>query len=303
LNAAVDYVVADRPKIAFADLVVTEHIIRQAQIGVIAAELVSTSPELTGLRQAVSNIQPGMLPSLVDAILPQNASELLDHVLLMVAAGDDGLLQIVNDTARNGGDDGLLQTVNDTARNGGDVSVVNRAPAIQGSPPTEVVVGASYDFMPVAGDPDGDTLTFAVSGKPDWANFDVSIGRLSGTPGAGDVGTHGGIVITASDGEDNASLEPFAITVESIGMGSATLSWTAPTENEDGSPLTDLAGYKIYWATMSGPYPNSVTINNPRITTYVIENLAPGTYEFVSTAFNSAGVESTYSNTATKTIP
>ena len=122
-------------------------------------------------------------------------------------------------------------------------------------------------------------------------------------PTAADVGIYTGIVITVSDGEDSASLGPFAITVESIGGGSATLSWTAPTENEDGSPLTDLAGYKIYWGTTPGTYPNLVTINNPGITIYVIENLGPGTYEFVSTAFNAAGVESAYSNTATKTIP
>ncbi len=92
-------------------------------------------------------------------------------------------------------------------------------------------------------------------------------------------------------------------TVESIGTGSATLSWTAPTENEDGSPLTDLAGYKFYWGTTPGIYPNSVTINNPGITIYVIENLEPGTYEFVATAFNAVGGESAYSNTSTKIIP
>ena len=47
---------------------------------------------------------------------------------------------------------------------------------------------------------------------------------------------------------------------------------------------------------------NSVTIDNPGITTYVIENLAPGTYEFSSTAFNSNGIESEYSNFATKVV-
>ena len=47
------------------------------------------------------------------------------------------------------------------------------------------------------------------------------------------------------------------------GSGSATLSWAAPTKNEDGTALTDLAGYKLYWGTTPGSYPNSVTINNP----------------------------------------
>lgn len=85
-------------------------------------------------------------------------------------------------------------------------------------------------------------------------------------------------------------------------LGSATLNWTPPTRNEDGSSLTDLAGYTFYWGTSSGNYPNSVTINNPGISTYVVENLAPGNYEFVSTSFNSSGVESRRSNSATITI-
>ncbi len=85
-------------------------------------------------------------------------------------------------------------------------------------------------------------------------------------------------------------------------LGSATLTWTPPTRNEDGSSLTDLAGYRFYWGTSSGNYPNSVTVNNSGISTYVIENLAPGNYEFVSTSFNSSGVESRRSNPATITI-
>lgn len=84
---------------------------------------------------------------------------------------------------------------------------------------------------------------------------------------------------------------------------SFTLSWTAPTHNEDGTELTDLAGYKIYWGTSSGSYPNSVTINDRLATSYTVENLSPGTYEFVARSFNSSGVESRYSAPITKVIP
>jgi hypothetical protein len=31
--------------------------------------------------------------------------------------------------------------------------------------------------------------------------------------------------------------------------GQATLSWDPPTTNVDGTPLTDLAGYKVYYGT------------------------------------------------------
>jgi hypothetical protein len=81
------------------------------------------------------------------------------------------------------------------------------------------------------------------------------------------------------------------------------LTWQPPTQNEDGTALTNLAGYKIYWGTTPGSYTESVTLNNPGLTTYVVDNLAPGTYEFVATAFNVSGVESQFSNSATKTIP
>nr|AFI78773.1 secreted protein [uncultured bacterium ws198A12] len=85
--------------------------------------------------------------------------------------------------------------------------------------------------------------------------------------------------------------------------GSVTLSWAAPTRNEDGTTLTDLAGYKLYWGTTSGSYPNSVTINDKDATTFVVDNLSPGTYEFVATSFNTSGVESRYSAPATKVVP
>ena len=84
--------------------------------------------------------------------------------------------------------------------------------------------------------------------------------------------------------------------------GSITLSWTAPTYNTDGSVLTDLDGYRIYWGAAPGQYPNSVTIDNQSITVYVLENIPVGTYEFVATSFNSAGVESNYSNPVTKVV-
>ncbi len=90
--------------------------------------------------------------------------------------------------------------------------------------------------------------------------------------------------------------------------GDATLSWTAPTQNTDGSALTDLAGFKIYAGLVQGgPYGDvSITINNPTTTTFVVPGLAEGTtYFFVTTAFNSANPvqESDFSNEVSKLIP
>jgi len=180
--------------------------------------------------------------------------------------------------------------------------VTNSAPTISGNPAKAVTEGTQYSFTPDAGDPDGDSLSFSIANKPSWAAFDTGSGRLSGTPQAGDVGSYADIVISVSDGQASASLGAFSITVEAIAMGSVTLSWSPPTENTDGTALTDLAGYRIYWGTTSGSYPNSVSIENPGVTTYVVENLVPGTYEFVATSYNTSGVESDYSAPATKTV-
>jgi hypothetical protein len=91
--------------------------------------------------------------------------------------------------------------------------------------------------------------------------------------------------------------------VQAVATGAVTLNWVPPTENNDGSPLTDLAGFRVYWSTTQGTYPNSVTLDNAGLTAYVVENLVPGTYYFVITALNTSGVESGFSNVASKTIP
>jgi hypothetical protein len=178
----------------------------------------------------------------------------------------------------------------------------NAAPTISGAPPTAVMQGTSYVFQPTAADADGDVLTFSIANKPAWASFSSSTGRLQGTPAAGNVGATTGIVISVNDGKVSAALPAFTITVQAIATGSATLSWQPPTSNEDGSPLTNLAGYKVYWGTTQGTYPNSVTLNNAGLASYVVNDLVPGTYFFAVTAVSSAGAESQRSNPASKTI-
>jgi hypothetical protein len=84
--------------------------------------------------------------------------------------------------------------------------------------------------------------------------------------------------------------------------GVVTLSWMPPTENEDGSPLVDLEGYRIYWRHTSAADIESMKIDNPGLSTIVIDNLEAGTYEFSMTSFNGEGVESEPSNTITRVV-
>ena len=178
----------------------------------------------------------------------------------------------------------------------------NSPPTISGTPPATVLAGQAYSFTPSASDPDGDSLTFSVSNQPSWANFDSNSGELSGTPTIGDVGNYSDVSISVSDGQATASLPMFSVTVDQSGASSATLSWTAPSMNNDGSPLTDLAGYNIYYGTSSRNYTNQIVVNNPGVTTFVVDNLNPDTYYFAATAVNSGGTESGYSAEAIKTV-
>lgn len=90
-----------------------------------------------------------------------------------------------------------------------------------------------------------------------------------------------------------------AITVEVLDK---TLRWQAPTQNVDGSPLNDLAGYVIYWGHESRTYLANHTINDPDVTEWVAD-IPPGQYFFALTALDADGHESGYSNEVRKTIP
>jgi hypothetical protein len=178
----------------------------------------------------------------------------------------------------------------------------NNAPTISGNPPPAILVSEMYDFQPVANDPDGDSLTFSITNKPNWAIFDANTGRLSGQPTLGNVGTFSNITVAVSDGQASSSLRAFAVTVSQVALGNVTLSWIAPAQNTDGSPLTNLAGYRIFYGTRSRQYDHEIRLDDPGITTYVVENLVPGTYYFAAKSFNSNGVESDFSGEAVRTV-
>jgi hypothetical protein len=114
---------------------------------------------------------------------------------------------------------------------------------------------------------------------------------------------YSGIVIRASDGRASASLPAFTISVTQNSTGSATLSWLPPTENSDGSALRNLSGYRIHHGTSPSALKEIITLNNPGLTRYVVEDLAPATHYFALTAFTASGAESALSAIARKTIP
>jgi hypothetical protein len=180
------------------------------------------------------------------------------------------------------------------------VTITANPPTIGGTPGASVLVGVAYDFIPTATDPNALSLTFSITGKPAWATFNTSTGELSGTPAAADVGSSN-ITITASDGLASASLN-FPLAVVAAATGSASLSWVAPTTRTDGSALTNLAGFRIYYGTSQTSLTNTVSVTNATVTTAVVSNLTSGTWYFAVTALDSSGNESDKSNIASKAI-
>jgi fibronectin type III domain protein len=79
-----------------------------------------------------------------------------------------------------------------------------------------------------------------------------------------------------------------ALAAVASAKGATTLSWIPPTTNDDGSALK-LTGYRIYWGLNADNLTSSVTLDNPGLTRYVVEQLTPATYYFVATALSKDG--------------
>jgi len=196
-----------------------------------------------------------------------------------------------------------------------------------GAPPTTVTVGDPYYYAPTVSQ-GGGPISFSIQGQPAWLSFDTQTGALAGTPAAADVGVSGGIIITAANSVNTVSVGPFSIEVDPAPSptppptpapptpapptpgpptpapttGSATLDWSPPTENADGSPLTNLAGYYVHYGTSDTSLTQTIDVADASATTYVVSGLTSGTYYFAVSAYNSLGFEGAWSNIAGKTL-
>ena len=134
----------------------------------------------------------------------------------------------------------------------------NSAPVISGTPASSIIAGQAYSFTPAASDPDGDPLSFSIANRPAWASFSASSGRLSGTPSSSESGEYIEIAISVTDGQAQASLAPFSVTV--------TQSNHAPTIS--GAPATSARvgqayGFAPNAADADGDALNFSIVNRP----------------------------------------
>ncbi len=93
------------------------------------------------------------------------------------------------------------------------VGSINTPPTISGNPVRSIYENNAYYFTPTVTDIDGDALTFNIVNQPFWATFNVSTGRLTGTPLSADIGIYSNVIISVTDGTDTANLAPFNIDV------------------------------------------------------------------------------------------
>lgn len=122
------------------------------------------------------------------------------------------------------------------------------------------------------------------SGHPSWEGDKPSSGSLD-LPPITLSGTYTLTLACSQPGDDTASL-----------------FWKAPTQNTDGSALTNLAGYRVVYGRSPTTMTQTVELANPSLLAYVVEELSPGTWHFAVKAYNAAGVESAQSNVASKTM-
>jgi Putative Ig domain len=176
------------------------------------------------------------------------------------------------------------------------------APVLSGTPAGSVVVGNAYKFSPTVTVTGNAPLVFTIANAPSWATFNAGNGELSGIPSAANVGTYSNIVIGVSDGSTNVTLEPFSVSVTQIASGSVTLAWIPPTENSDGTPLTNLAGYRISFGTSPSSLIQTVNVTNPSLSTYVVSNLESGQWFFSVESYTTAGVTSPASDVVSTTL-
>ena len=97
-------------------------------------------------------------------------------------------------------------------------------------------------------------------------------------------------------GSEGTAMAMVTVTVEST-----SLAWEAPASNTDGTELTDLAGYNLYYGTEPGQYSQVRSVRDPSQTELELP-VEPGTYYLAMTAYDMTGNESELSNEITRVI-
>jgi hypothetical protein len=222
-----------------------------------------------------------------------------DNVSASLSSGNHMITAAVTDS------EGLVQTQ--------QISVTvnlpnNTAPTVVISSPTSqqnFISDNEISFTAIASDVEDGALNHAIQ----WhSNIDGHLGSGDYVSSLLSAGTH---TVTASvvDSESLSNQSQVIVLVElaevepPVAETEATISWLAPTQNTDGSALTDLASFRVYYGASADNLTEFVNINDSSKTSYTFTELtANSTYYFSVTAINSSGTESDASNVTSKAL-
>jgi hypothetical protein len=163
--------------------------------------------------------------------------------------------------------------------------------------------GGGSDGSSSAAATSADTDTAAALVSPSVGVIDRSSGAES-TPSTASVASNPTSTVTtatttpASGTNTSSTVAKTTTTVNGV----ATLDWLPPTENSDGSTLTNLAGYTVYYGTSPDNLAQSVKVSNPGLTAYAVTGLTSGTWYFAVTSYSADGVESSRTTTVSTKI-
>jgi hypothetical protein len=101
---------------------------------------------------------------------------------------------------------------------------------------------------------------------------------------------------SSSESSSSSSSSQSSSSSSSAGTGNVSLQWTEPKTNTNGTALTDLEGYTIQYGTSASHLTEAVNIDSPATTSYIVQDLAVGTWYFAISAYASDGTQSSLSN-------
>lgn len=127
---------------------------------------------------------------------------------------------------------------------------LNQPPTITSIPPTSAVVGLTYQYVLNAIDPDGDTLSFGLSARPDGMTINPTSGFISWVPQPGQDGQQT-VTVQVADTSGAIGLQTFVINVTSANRfpilagelltavaAGQLYRFNVPARDPDGDPLT-----------------------------------------------------------------
>lgn len=296
------------PSAKTEDVYISADMLKQTELTLQAAWALTGDPAIDSLYNAVKGIPAGSQPSAIRGTLP-DADAALATAVETAAYGTSDDLELVNSTMRVGAAPeppadpaiGFAHDQHHVAEGAQTLILVERA---NGD-------GAAWvDFEFVAGTATPDVDYASKPGRVDFADGQtakyITVTAIEDTA-AEDAETFQVHLVATSD---NSFLNANTVASVTIAdndealptLGSATLSWTPPTEREDGSVLDNLAGYKVHYGTNQSSLGTVVVLDNPGLSSYVVDNLGQGTWYFAVTAYDADGRESNFSNVGSKMI-